>query len=258
LSRCDNETKAAGHAAWGRTSLLTLRDVVKHYRLGESAICAVDHVSLTVSAGEFVALYGPSGSGKTTLIELIAGLKAPDSGSIFVGDRDVVDMSRQEARDYRLNELGIVMNPNSLQPGARAITSASIKLAHLGARTAQRRVTPLLLELGLEGRLRHRVAELSMGERQRLLLALALSSEPKLVLADEPTASLDTENTRAVLGLLRRLCAERQMALLLVTHDPEAAVYADSVRELRDGRLLERGASARPADWTPAIEDHGT
>jgi putative ABC transport system ATP-binding protein len=220
--------------------VLELRDVVKHYRLGDRPIRAVDHVSMTVAAGELVALYGPSGSGKTTLIELIAGLKAPDSGSILVGGRDVVRMSRRQARDYRLHELGIVMSPASLQPGARAITSASIKLMSSGTREAHQQIMPLMVELGLADRLRHRVAELSMGERQRVLIALALSCEPKLVLADEPTASLDTENTRNVLGLLRRLCREREMALLLVTHDPEAASYADRVHELRDGRLGER------------------
>jgi putative ABC transport system ATP-binding protein len=222
--------------------VLELRDVVKHYQLGSSQIRAVDHVSMAVAAGELVALYGPSGSGKTTLIELIAGLKAPDGGSIVVGDRDVVGMSRKEAGLYRLNELGIVMNPNSLQPGARAVTSAALKLmsSSSGSRDAQKRITPLMIELGLGSRLYHRVAELSMGERQRVLIALALSCGPRLVLADEPTASLDTDNTRGVLGLLRRLCRERDMALLLVTHDPEAASYADRVHELRDGRLGER------------------
>ncbi len=237
--------------------MLELRDVVKHYRLGGSPICAVDHVSMTVAAGELVALYGPSGSGKTTLIELIAGLKAPDSGSILVGGCDIVSMSRKEAGCYRLNELGIVMNPNSLQPGARAITSAAIKLTSLGSREALKRITPLMVELGLEDRLRHRISELSMGERQRVLIALALSCEPKLVLADEPTASLDTENTRGVLALLRRLCREREMALLLVTHDPEAASYADRVHELRDGRLGERAADPRQGEHYSALREGG-
>jgi putative ABC transport system ATP-binding protein len=231
--------------------VLELHDVVKHYQLGGRPISAVDHVSMTVAAGELVALYGPSGSGKTTLIELISGLKTPDSGRILVGERDVVGMSRKEARDYRLNELGMVMNPNTLQPGARAITSASIKLMSLGARAAHKKITPLMVELGLADRLGHRVTELSMGERQRVLIALALSCEPKLVLADEPTASLDTENTQSVLGLLRRLCSERGMALLLVTHDPEAAAYADRVHELRDGRLGERRSDLRPRDGHP-------
>ncbi|HYB23190.1 MAG TPA: ATP-binding cassette domain-containing protein, partial [Solirubrobacteraceae bacterium] len=179
--------------------MLELRDVVKRYQLGGSTIRAVDHVSMDIAGGELVALYGPSGSGKTTLVELIAGLKTPDAGSIRVDGRDVVRMSRKEARDYRLRELGIVMQPSSLQQGARAITSASIKLTSLiGTRAAHRRMMPLMLELGLGNRLEHRIAQLSMGERQRVLIALALSCEPNLVLADEPTASLDTENTRSV------------------------------------------------------------
>jgi putative ABC transport system ATP-binding protein len=238
--------------------VLELRDVVKQYQLGSSPIRAVDHVSMTVAAGELVALYGPSGSGKTTLIELIAGLKTPDSGSILVGDRDVTRMSRKEVRDYRLNELGMVLHPSSLQPGARAITSASIKLMSLGTRTAHERITPLMTELGLGERLRHRVAELSMGERQRVLVALALSREPKLVLADEPTASLDTDNTRTVLALLRRLCHERAMALLLVTHDPEAAGYADRVHELRDGRLGERRSVPWRGQGSRVLRERGS
>lgn len=234
--------------------MLELRDVSKHYGVdSENPVRAVDGVSMTLAAGEVLALYGPSGSGKTTLIELIAGLKRPDSGSILIGDRDLLKMSRSQASDYRLNDLGIVMQPSSLQPGARAIASASIKLM-TGKRSAHARIEPLLVELGLGERMHHRTEALSMGERQRVLIALALSRNPKLVLADEPTASLDTENTRQVLGLLRGMCVERNMALLLVTHDPEAAAYADRIHELRDGHLGERRAELPRAstDRAPA------
>lgn len=221
--------------------MLELLNVVKHYRVGdESPIRAVDNVSMRVNAGEVVALYGPSGAGKTTLIDLIAGLKRPDSGRILVCGKDVVGMSHREASDYRLNTLGIVMQPSSLQRGARVIASASVKLMMGSRRAAHGRIEPLLVELGLGDRLRHRIEQLSMGERQRVLIALALSRSPKLVLADEPTASLDSETTHEVLQLLRCLCTERGMALLLVTHDPEAAVYADRTHELRDGCLEER------------------
>jgi putative ABC transport system ATP-binding protein len=226
--------------------MLELRDVVKRYEVGDSVIHAVDGVSMDVARSELVALYGPSGSGKTTLIQLAAGLKAPDSGSIRVGGRDVVRMSRKEARDYRLRELGIVMPPSSLQEGSRAITTASLKLTSLmGTRAARRQIAPLMVELGLVHRMGHRIAQLSMGERQRVSIALALSCEPTLVLADEPTASLDRENTKTVLGLLRRLCQDREVALLIVTHDPEVAGYADRVQELRDGRLAERSPAAQ-------------
>jgi putative ABC transport system ATP-binding protein len=227
--------------------LLELSSVVKHYRVGnESPIRAVDGVSMRVDAGEVVALYGPSGSGKTTLIDLIAGLKRPDGGSIRVGGKDVVSMSRREAGDYRLNTLGMVMQPSSLQPGARVIASASIKLMMGSKRHAHQRIEPMLAELGLGDRLHHRTEQLSMGERQRVLIALALSRSPKLVLADEPTASLDSETTRHVLGLLRGICSERNVALLIVTHDPEAAAYADRTHELRDGRLGERRVDPGP------------
>jgi putative ABC transport system ATP-binding protein len=218
--------------------VLELCDLVKHYRLGDDEpIRAVDGVSMKIVQGEFVALYGPSGSGKTTLLELIAGLRVPDGGSVLVEGRDVAAMSRREGDEYRLHELGIVGQPQNLIPGAKAIQNASLKLLLRNVRRAPRTIEPLLAQLGLGDRLQHRTEQLSMGERQRVLIALALSTEPKLVLADEPTGNLDTQRTREVLGLLRDLCHEREMALLLATHDPRAAEFADQVHELRDGRL---------------------
>lgn len=238
--------------------MLELHDVVKNYYLGDGKpIRAVDGVSMSIAAGEVVALYGPSGSGKTTLIELIAGIQVPDSGSILLDGRDIVRMSRKEASAYRLNDLGMVMQPGTLQPGLKAITSASVKLMTSGVGSAYKQIRPLMVELGLGERLHHRTDQLSMGERQRVLIALALSREPKLVLADEPTASLDTENTHTILRLLRRLCLERDMALLLVTHDPEAAAYADHTHELRDGRLTKRHSPPAIAAFQDIPADQG-
>jgi putative ABC transport system ATP-binding protein len=220
--------------------VLELRDLVKHYRLGGGEpIRAVDGVSMTVAAGEFVALYGPSGSGKTTLLELIAGIRVPDSGTVLVGGRDVFALSERESDEYRLRELGIVGQPQNLIPGARAVENAVLKLLLTNARTAKPTIEPLLEQLGLGERLLHRTEQLSMGERQRVLIARALSLEPKLVLADEPTGSLDTHRTRDVLGVLRELCRDRGVAVVLATHDPQAAAFADQVHELRDGCLGE-------------------
>lgn len=220
--------------------MLELRELVKHYQLGEGEpVRAVDGVSLTVDAGEFVALYGPSGSGKTTLLELIAALKNPDSGAVYVNGRDVFGMSNKERHAYRLRKLGIIGQPHNMMPGARAVQTASLKLLLASVRRARPTAESLLAQLGLGNRLRHRTEELSMGERQRVMIALALSMEPELVLADEPTGSLDTHSTHEVLGLLRNLCHERQMALLLATHDPQVAYFADRAHELRDGRLTE-------------------
>ncbi len=220
--------------------VLELRNLVKHYRVGEGEpIRAVDGVSMSVAAGEFVALYGPSGSGKTTLLELIAGLCIPDSGSVLIDGRDVQAMSHRESDEYRLRQLGIIGQPHNLIPGARAIENASLKLWLTNKRHAQRTIEPLLDRLGLGERMLHRTEQLSLGERQRVLIAMALATDPKLVLADEPTGTLDTQRTREVLALLRELCQERDMAIVLATHDPQGAAFADQVHELRDGRMGE-------------------
>jgi putative ABC transport system ATP-binding protein len=236
--------------------VLELADVAMRHKLGHVTVPALDGVTLSVGPGEFVALYGPSGSGKTTLLKLIVGLTIkPSSGTITVDGRDIATMSRKAADEYRLRTLGIIGQPDVLQPGARAVRAASIRLRLSDRKHAERAVAPLLGRLGLGDRLGHRVEELSMGERQRVVIALALSTGPRLVLADEPTGNLDTENSRLVLGLLRDLCHERKVALLLATHDPEAAAFADKIVELRDGRLLHHGeAGGRRA----ALADAGT
>jgi putative ABC transport system ATP-binding protein len=238
--------------------VLEVRELVKLYRIGgEEPIRAVDSLSMSVQSGEFVALYGPSGSGKTTLLELIAGLRHPDSGSVLVEGRDVTNMSRRESDEYRLHQLGVIGQPHHLIPGARAIDNASLKLWLSSTRRAKRTITPLLEQLGLEGRLLHRTEQLSMGERQRVLIARALATNPKLVLADEPTGNLDTQRTHEVLALLRKLSLERGMAMVLATHDPQAAAYADQVHELRDGRLEPYAPEHQlvPARITEAEED---
>jgi putative ABC transport system ATP-binding protein len=219
---------------------LELRDLVKHYRVGDAdPVRAVDGVSLSIAAGELVALYGPSGSGKSTLLMLIAALLRPDSGAVLLDGREVSALSADEGARYRLYELGYIDQSLELLPGARVIENASVKLWLTDIRNAERRVRPLLERLGLGTRLRHRPDQLSMGERQRVMIARALSTDPRLVLADEPTGNLDTRRGREVLELLGELCRERRVATLLVTHDPQAAAFADRVHTLRDGRLEE-------------------
>jgi putative ABC transport system ATP-binding protein len=225
--------------------VLELRELVKRYPVGSELVSAVDGVSLAVSAGELVALYGPSGSGKTTLLMIAAAVLRPDAGSVLVGGREVSALSAGDAARYRRRELGFVRQALDLLPGASALDNAALKLMgdSVGLREARRRVEPLLRRLGLEERLGLRAEQLSMGERQRVMIARAVSTEPKLVLADEPTGSLDSERGREVLSLLSGLCRDRGIAVLLVTHDPEAAAYADRVHTLRDGRLTDE----RPA-----------
>lgn len=222
--------------------MLELRHLVKHYRSGDGeTVHAVDDVSMSVAAGEMVALYGPSGSGKTTLLMVIAALLRPDRGAVLMDGRDISELSDTDAARYRLRELGFVRQSLNLVPGVSALDNAALKLLGLdmGAREAHRRVMPLLERLELGGRTKHRAEQLSMGERQRVMIARALSTEPKLLLADEPTGSLDSARSREVLDLLIEVCRERDVAVLLVTHDPQAARYADRVHALRDGRLTD-------------------
>jgi putative ABC transport system ATP-binding protein len=202
--------------------------------VGGETVRAVDGVSLSVSPGEMVVLYGPSGSGKTTLLLMVATLLEPTSGRVLIGGRDVSSLTEREASNFRLSELGFIRQNFDLLPGVSAIDNAVLKL--LGTMRwsrARREITPLLERLGLGGRLEHRSETLSMGERQRVMIARALSTEPRLLLADEPTGSLDTQRGR------EGLCRERGVAIVLVSHDPVAAAYADRVFALRDGVLSE-------------------
>lgn len=221
--------------------MLELRDLVKHYRVGDAEpVRAVDGVSLSVGRGELVALYGPSGSGKTTLLMLIAALLEPDGGAILVGGRDLAGLSDVQRSHYRLRELGFVDQTSDLLPGGNVVQNAAMKLWLLErTRDAEHRIEPLLMRLGLGDRLGHRADQLSMGERQRVMIARALSTEPKLLLADEPTGNLDTQRGREILGLLAEFCREQGTAVLLVTHDPQATLFADRVFALRDGKLVD-------------------
>ncbi|MHB8241309.1 MAG: ABC transporter ATP-binding protein [Solirubrobacteraceae bacterium] len=221
--------------------MLELQNLVKHYpAVGGEPVRAVDGVSLRVHPGEIVALYGPSGSGKTTLLLMIATLLQPTSGVVSIGGRDLSSLSEREASSFRLSQLGFIRQNFDLLPGVSAIDNAALKLlATIRWREAHERITPLLGRLGLGERLHHRSETLSMGERQRVMIARALSTEPSLLLADEPTGSLDSQRSREVLELLRELCRERNVAIVLVSHDPLAARYADRVFALRDGRLSD-------------------
>jgi putative ABC transport system ATP-binding protein len=218
---------------------LELRGVVKHYRGGAEVVHAVDGVTLAIAPGEVVALCGPSGSGKTTLLLLAAGLLAPDAGSVRFGGRDVGELSAEEAAEYQRREVGFISQSFELLPGVPALDNAAVKLLadRVPLREARREATPWLERVGLGHRLRQLPARLSGGERQRVAIARALANGPRLVLADEPTGNLDTRSGGEVLALLARVSREQRAAVLLVTHDPQAAAVADRVLTLRDGQL---------------------
>ncbi len=218
--------------------MLALENIAKHFEDGDNKrITVLDGLTLRIEAGEFVAVCGPSGSGKTTLLDLIAGFQAPDLGTVSVDGRIISRLSERAHADYLLRVLGIVGQPHELMPGASAQENAALKLLRDDPRHANKRIVPLLHELGLDERMKHRASKLSMGERQRVSIAQALSMAPKLVLADEPTGHLDPTRSREVLALLSRLCRERETAVLLATHEPQAVAYADRALTLQKGRL---------------------
>ncbi len=219
--------------------MLNIENVVKRYRSGSELVAAVDGVSLSVGRGEMVALYGPSGSGKTTLLQLAAALLAPESGRVTFEGRDLATLSADEADDYRRLDVGFVFQDFDLWRGVSAQENAALKLVAdpVSWRAARRQAAQWLRRVGLGHKLDEVPEHLSGGERQRVAIATALANEPALILADEPTGSLDSRRGAEILTLLHTIAHERGAAVLLVTHDPQAAEIADRVHTLRDGKL---------------------
>jgi putative ABC transport system ATP-binding protein len=222
-------------------SALELVEVVKHYKAGDETVRAVEGVSLTVAPGEFVALYGPSGSGKTTLLLMAAAMMRPDGGSVRFGGVDLGSLSANEGARYRREQVGIVFQSFNLLMGASALDNAGLKLLALGMKMgeAARAARPWLERVGLGDRLEHKPAEMSMGERQRVAIARALASDPRLLLADEPTGNLDSKRSGEVLVMLKEIGREQEIPVLLVTHDGQAASIVDRVHTLCDGQITD-------------------
>jgi putative ABC transport system ATP-binding protein len=226
-------------------SALELQRVVKHYRGPSEVVRAVDGVTLTVEPGEIVVLFGPSGSGKSTLLMLASGLLAPDSGAVRFDGRDLAGCSAGELADYQRREVGFIYQAAHLMSGVPAVENAAIKLLadRVPLRRACREAVPWLECVGLGRRLEHTPEQLSGGERQRVAVARALVNSPRLILADEPTGSLDSRRGKEILSLLAELCREHGTAILLATHDLQAAEITDRLYTLKDGRLLQDGST---------------
>jgi putative ABC transport system ATP-binding protein len=226
--------------------MLELDAVVKHYRGAGEEVAAIDGVSLTIAPREIVAVEGPSGSGKTTLLLLIAALLKPERGSIRFAGREITSLSDDQASDYRFAEVGFIHQTTRLTAHATAVQNAArtLVMGRVGMREAKARASEYLERVGLGDRLGHTPEQLSAGQRQRVAIARALATEPKLILADEPTGNLDSAASLETVGLLAEIAHDSGACVLLVTHDPEAAALADRRLQLRDGTLSESIATA--------------
>jgi putative ABC transport system ATP-binding protein len=217
---------------------VVVTEVTKAYRLGTQTVTALAGVSLAVEAGEFLAVAGPSGSGKTTLLNLIGCLDRPTSGEIVIDGDPVAGLSPAQQARVRARKLGFVFQAFSLIPVLTAHENVEYPLLlQPRARDVAARVRAVLEQVGLGDRARHRPAELSGGQQQRVAIARALVTEPALVLADEPTANLDTRTGHEVIELMHRLNRERGTTFVFSTHDPRIMKAADRVVEISDGRL---------------------
>jgi putative ABC transport system ATP-binding protein len=223
--------------------VIRMSNLKRRYEMGDTYVDALRGVDLTVAQGEFTALVGPSGSGKSTVLNLIGGLDRPTEGQIWV---DGVELTAQDERGltaHRRHCVGFVFQSFNLLPRLTALENVAVPLMFSGVLEKERltRARALLEQVGLGERLHHRPTQLSGGEQQRVAIARALVGEPTLLLADEPTGNLDTATGGEIMALLKALNAERGLTLLVVTHDPEVAAFADRIVRLRDG-WVEEGA----------------
>lgn len=222
-------------------ALLTLQGVTKHYRQGEIDVAALRDINLQVDKGEFAALVGPSGSGKTTLLNIIGGLDAPTEGSTLLNGTDIGLLKDAELSSFRLFQLGFIFQAYNLVPVLSALENVELIMVLQGRPAAERRQRAKhYLELvGLEQMMDRRPAALSGGQQQRVAVARALAAGPRLVLADEPTANLDSENATALLDIMHRLSHEEQTTFIFSTHDPRVMARAERIITLRDGTIVE-------------------
>jgi putative ABC transport system ATP-binding protein len=225
---------------------LVVEQVVKRFKQGDRLVEALAGVSLEVQQGQFLAVMGASGSGKSTLLHLMAALAPPDSGRVLIDGVDVTTLSDYDLTAFRRRKIGLIFQSFNLIPTLTAEENILLPLMLEGRNgsAGSDRVTELLNSLGISNRRTHRPDAMSGGEQQRVAIGRALVAEPAVILADEPTGSLDSTNSRSVCELLRDLCQKFGKTIVMVTHEPTVAAFAQEVAVLKDGRLMERFATA--------------
>lgn len=219
--------------------LVEIRNLSKSYRRGGQVVPVLNDITLDIAAGDFVSLMGPSGSGKSTLLNLIAGIDKPDGGILRVAGVDIADLSEAELADWRAEHVGFIFQFYNLMPVLTAFENVELPLllTRLPAAARKRHVETALEMVSLSDRMEHYPSELSGGQQQRVAIARAIITDPTILVADEPTGDLDRVSAEDILALMDRMNAELGKTIIMVTHDPNAAKHARSVRHLEKGVL---------------------
>ncbi|MFA4930088.1 MAG: ABC transporter ATP-binding protein [Patulibacter sp.] len=239
------------------TAIVRATDLTKRYGAGNTAVVALDGVSIDFRAGELTAIMGPSGSGKSTLMHCVAGLETIDAGGVWIDDVDLTALDDRRLTELRRDRIGFVFQSFNLLPVLTAEENITLPLTIAGATVDQAWVDQLIDTFGLTDRRHHRPGELSGGQQQRVAVARARASRPTVIFADEPTGNLDSKSSDEVLGLLRRAVDELGQAVVMVTHDPHAASFADRLVVLVDGRVVHDGPAGGVDDVLARLRDLG-
>ncbi|MBP8963715.1 MAG: ABC transporter ATP-binding protein [Opitutaceae bacterium] len=220
--------------------IVQIRDLTKIFKQGELDVTALHRINLSIDQGEFLTLMGPSGSGKSTLLHIIAGVDCPTSGDCIVQEHNIAALNQSELADWRNQNVGFVFQTFNLIPVLTAFENVELPLllTNLGSKERRRLVTAALEMVGLADRMKHRPKQLSGGQEQRVAIARALVTDPKLIVADEPTGNLDSHSATEVLEILRALSRDAGKTVIMVTHDPKAAAYGSRNIHLEKGELV--------------------
>jgi len=220
--------------------MIKLKNVSRHFKMGDSLIKALDSINLEIKEGKFVAIMGPSGSGKSTIMNLIGGLDSPSKGDIFIGDYNLKNFKDKQISKYRNKKIGFIFQSFNLQPTYTALENVTLPLffSKVKPKIRNEKAKQALTTVKLGNRLKHKPGELSGGERQRVCIARSLINDPDIILADEPTGNLDSKTGKVIIDLLKNLAHKNKITVIMVTHDSDMASFADRIIKIKDGKIV--------------------